>query len=561
MYYVKADKGNSIIIMDKRDYDNRMIEHIESGNYNKVKRNPLSRMVKSTKLVVKDILKVFINDDGSVNKKLKWKLSVPNSMVPKLYGLPKIHKVGPLKMRPVVSNVNSPNYKLAKWFIAELKCLPEPEGFSIKNSLEFASKVGDLVLEDDEIMISFDVESLFPNVPVDEGLEALDEWLTKCGVDEKKKQVYISAAKVCLDDSFFQFRDVFYKLLQGTSMGNPISPLIANLVMCKLEMSLKTRNLLPRWWHRYIDDVFAVIKRSALKDILLLLNSQHEFPTIKFTAVPEVDGKLEFLDLQLIRKSNKVEVAVFHKPTSTKRLIPSTSHCPIQHKMAAFHSMAHRISCLPLSVQNYKKEYDYMVDSAIVNGYEKSMIDRIIKKHADKIRKSNSSTLFSQSKLNDEVKRVRVTYAPRVTNKLKSTFRNKKMEMVYSTQNKLCMMLGNTKDRTLKENKSGIYEITCMCSCKYFGQSRRQLRIRFKEHLSAIRLNQPNKSAVADHALSSLHLNLSDFNLNVKKVVVNPTLLDAYESFYIHKHYQLNPNERLLNTDLGNISSCLFNCV
>ena len=202
-----------------------------------------------------------------------------------------------------------------------------------------------------------------------------------------------------------------------------------------------------------------------------------------------------------------------------------------------------------------------MVDSAIVNGYEKSIIDRIIKKHADKIRKSNSSTLFSQSKLNNDVKRVRVTYAPRVTNKLKSTFRNKKMGLVYSTQNKLCMMLGNTKDRTLKESKSGIYEITCRCSCKYFGQSRRQLRIRFKEHLSVIRLNQSNKSAVADHALSNLHLNLSDFNLNVKKVVLNPMLLDAYESFYIHKHYQLNPDERLMNTDLGNISSCLFNCV
>lgn len=561
VYYIKADKGNSVIIMDRQDYDHRMLDHISSGNYCKIKRNPLKKMEKSTKSVISNILNTFRDIDGSVNKKLKWWLNVSNPVVPKLYGLPKIHKLGPLKMRPVVSNINSPNYRVARWLISELKALQHPGDCSIKNSLEFAAKLKDLALDDDEIMISFDVESLFPSIPDRDSLVALDEWLTKCDIEEQKREVYISVAKLCLDDSYFQFRGVFYKLLQGTSMGNPISPLMAELVMSKMEMGLKSQNKLPRWWHRYVDDVFAVIKKGDLEDILSMLNSQPDYPTIKFTAVTEKDNKLEFLDLQLIRKDNRVEVAVYHKPTSTKRLIPSTSHCPTQHKMAAYHSMAHRISNLPLSIQNYKSEYDYMVDTAVTNGYKASDVDRIIKKHADKVRKNNLSTLFSQNKTEIKTRRVRVTYAPKVTNKLKSTFRKQNMQLVYSTQNKLGTYFASTKDKTIKEEKSGIYEITCSCSTKYFGQTRRQVLIRYNEHLSAIRLNQPSKSAVAAHALDELHLNFSPTNLKLKKVVTNATLLDAYESFYIHKHYQLNPNVKLMNTDHGNISSYLFNCV
>lgn len=218
-------------------------------------------------------------------------------------------------------------------------------------------------------------------------------------------------------------------------MGNPIFPLIADLVM-SMEISPKNRNLLPRWWRRYIDDVFAVIKRSELDAICKFLNSQDEYPTIKFTAVPEEDGKLEFLDLLLIRKNNEVEVGVFHKPTSTKRLIPSTSHCPTQHKGAAFHALAHRISNLPLTIENYKREYDYMVEAAVINGYKKSMVDEIIKKHSNKVHKNSLSTFSSQQNADKKVNRVRVTYAPRVTNKLKSTFLSNDMELVYFTQNK-----------------------------------------------------------------------------------------------------------------------------
>ncbi len=92
VYYIKADKGNAVVIMDKTDYDERMLEHITSGNYISVPRNPLNKMVDNTKAVIDHIQDVFSDDNGKVVKELKYELKVSNPMVTRLHGLPKIHK-------------------------------------------------------------------------------------------------------------------------------------------------------------------------------------------------------------------------------------------------------------------------------------------------------------------------------------------------------------------------------------------------------------------------------------------------------------------------------------
>ena len=228
--------------------------------------------------------------------------------------------------------------------------------------------------------------------------------------------------------------------------------------------------------------------------------------------------------------------------------------------MAAFHSMAHRITNMPLSIQNYKSEYDYMMNAAKVNGYRGSDVDRIIKKHSDKAYKEKMSTFFSQ-KERKKNERVRITYNPKITNKLTTTFEKQKMQLVYSVNNKIGSLLGSTKDKDKKEEKSGIYEITCDCNDKYSGQTRRKILTRFNEHKRGIKLNQPSKSSVASHAIENLHLNLDSLDLRVKKVITNPALLDAYESYFITTHNRKNPQSNLINTDNGNITSYLFNCI
>lgn len=224
-----------------------------------------------------------------------------------------------------------------------------------------------------------------------------------------------------MKQSYFQFREKIYQVEFGTNMGNPLSPLIAELFMAMFEMNLKEKGLLPRVWFRYVDDIFAVVKKNDIQTTLDILNSQ--FETIKLTCETETDGVLPFLDLELQRVNEKLEFGVYHKPTSTMRTITNDSHCPIQHKQAAYHSLVHRLCRLPLSIANYKKEYEYIKETARMNGYSHKMVDQLVHKHSRKVQNSNLTTMFSQRAIRETQKyRVSMQFVPSITNKMKSIY-------------------------------------------------------------------------------------------------------------------------------------------
>lgn len=77
--------------------------------------------------------------------------------------------------------------------------------------------------------------------------------------------------------------------------------------------------------------------------------------------------------------------------------------------------MVHRMCKLPLS--NYKKEYDHIINLAKINGYRAEETDHLIVKHANKIRRNNQSSLFRQNRNENEIRRVPMTYIPKVTDK------------------------------------------------------------------------------------------------------------------------------------------------
>lgn len=542
--FLKADKGNKLVVLDNEEYDERMANLILDSSYETISRNPLPKMIRECDVLRKSISKVF-------GCRLERNLIVSNPTVAKLYGLPKIHKIGN-KMRPIVSNVNTPCYKIAKWLVNDLKKLPAINSLSVKNSYEFAEKISDVKIKDDEIMVSFDVTSLFPSVPVEEALDSLKEHLILSDVPIEKRMLYQKVAKTCMEHSFFQFRDVFYKVNKGTNMGNPLSPLIAELFMATFELNLKEQNLLPRIWFRYVDDIFAIVKSEDVENILSVLDSQCE--SIKFTYEKEIENSLPFLDLLLTRNGSKIEFAVYHKPTSTNRTITSDSHCPIQHKRAAYHSMVHRLCKLPLSVNAFRNEYLHIKKVARTNGFNDSMIDDLIKKHSRKIKHSECSTFFTLPK-EEEMKRVSMSYVPQITNKIGHKFRDHNMQIVYRNNNKIANLLGSVKDKTEPLKKSGIYCISCGdCDKKYYGQTKRSIEKRFKEHSAYINKRQCTRSALAEHVWSEGHFNVSLANVKLIKQVNDNRLLNAYESYYIKN------DEHSMNKDNGNIDSALFNC-
>jgi hypothetical protein len=115
-----------------------------------------------------------------------------------MYGLPKIHKDG-VPIRPIISACGTYNYKLAKYLVQILTPLISNSKYIIKDTFDFVNKVSKLPINNNQIMISFDVESLFTNIPTLETIEIILERAFKNtntyeGLKrETLKELYLSA--------------------------------------------------------------------------------------------------------------------------------------------------------------------------------------------------------------------------------------------------------------------------------------------------------------------------------------------------------------------------------
>ena len=90
------------------------------------------------------------------------KPNVPKT--PKARPILKIHK-DPLKIRLIINTQNSPISKIAKKISKELRPLIRSGKSYIKDTEQFVDKIRNIKLEEDEIMISFDISDMYPSLP------------------------------------------------------------------------------------------------------------------------------------------------------------------------------------------------------------------------------------------------------------------------------------------------------------------------------------------------------------------------------------------------------------
>lgn len=193
---------------------------------------------------------------------------------------------------------------------------------------------------------------------------------------------------------------------------------------------------------------------------------------IRFTIERQQNNELPFLNTLVTSVNGTLEVDVYRKPTSTKRLIPSDSYHDIKHKLAAYHSMSHFMFSLPLSENKIQSETQKIIDIGKANGYGETTIRNIITKHRNKRALIDFSTLRNATIRDDQMKRVGVRYYPEVTEKLKPIFRSHNLEVVHRSDGSLKQALGSIKDTPPDLHKSGIYRIQCgHCGRYYFGSS------------------------------------------------------------------------------------------
>ncbi|XP_058977752.1 uncharacterized protein LOC131802176 [Musca domestica] len=199
---LNADKGNVTVAMYKDDYQQRMNEILgDMMTYQRLIKDPTSNLSKKNNELVEELFK---NNIISTAEKKCLKTDV--AIAPRLYGLPKIHKEN-FPLRPICSSVNSPSIQLCKYVVNILKNLTKNSKYNVSDSMQFRDKIKNLTIKDEEQMVSFDVVSLFPSIPVDLGLEIIEKrWDEIEEYTNMSKSLFLSILKFCIKDNrYFQY--------------------------------------------------------------------------------------------------------------------------------------------------------------------------------------------------------------------------------------------------------------------------------------------------------------------------------------------------------------------
>ena len=138
-----ADKGKSLVVMDKDVYVQRMEEKLsDETTYKKIPTDPTQDIKEEIIVKLKSLLGSKIIDD-----KLYEDLYPDVTQIPRAYGSPKIHKEG-YPLREIVDSTNSAGKKIDKYVSRIIKTYTLDNPHNIKNSRDFVDKIKPLIVDE-----------------------------------------------------------------------------------------------------------------------------------------------------------------------------------------------------------------------------------------------------------------------------------------------------------------------------------------------------------------------------------------------------------------------------
>ena len=159
------------------------------------------------KYIEKKLNKLFwqLVKEKKITSSVYLTLKCIKGVTPKIYGLPKVHKVN-IPLRPIVAFVGSPTYNLSKFLVNVLSSLLK-QTYSVKNSAQFVNIVNDLRCNNLHCFVLFDVVSLFTSTPTSDVLNLIFRLLNQdnslCDRIKLSVNDIAEALSICLKSTFF----------------------------------------------------------------------------------------------------------------------------------------------------------------------------------------------------------------------------------------------------------------------------------------------------------------------------------------------------------------------
>ena len=519
---LKQDKGKGIVILDKSTYTNKCLELLNSTQFKRLDKDPTRPTERKLQSMLR---KIKPNLPDNMYRQLYPTGSSPG----KFYGLAKVHKlnqgdgVEKLPLRPIISNIGTATYKTAKYLAQLLSPLNKSE-FSVKNTKTFLDEMKNIQIGVDQHLISFDVTSLFTNVPL---LHTIDIILRRI-YDEKAIQTNIKKADMrdlllmCTKNVHFNFDGKTYAQIDGVAMGSPLGPVIAGIFMVELETTLcpllKNHIIL---WRRYVDDILCIIKQGSRDTILTIINGFH--PQIQFTYEEQTNNMIAFLDILLINRFGNIDTTVYRKPTNTNVYMNWNSFAPEAWKKSTLKVLIQRAHMICNQPYLLECELDHLKTVFTkINNYPVGMVRRMMEDVSTKIIDKTPPQQAEQHVATKEPKEALIVlpYAglkgEQIGKEIKTVIRKmfpEKMVAKVAYRSKKLGSRFNIKDKNPKKHENNlVYKFKCSeCPSAYIGETARRLEERVIDH---------NKRDKNSHILKhSKELNHQPIGINDVKIL------------------------------------------
>lgn len=538
-----SDKGNVTVIMDKGDYNKKIKDILQTSSFKQINRDPTLTIQNKANKYITQLNNLNIIDDVTAKCMRTY-----NSVTPKLYGNPKVHKEG-APLRPIVSSINSPTNSLAK-YLAEIlsTAYNKDNNYYVKDSFHFAEQVNNLNLPNNYVVVSFDVVNLFGNISKELVTTVIKKkWQDINRTTNISQDLFLELIHFVLDNNYFLYEDQFYLQTFGCAMGSRLSPILSQYIMdYLLDSCISKLNFPLAFIRKFVDDIILSLPENKIDETL---NTFNEFDTyIKFTIEKEENGSVPFLDTKVHRKNNTVMLDWYRKNTNSNKFVHYMSNHSLKIKINFIKAMKNRIEKI-CHKTFLRKNIQTLRQLLIENSYPRTMVDKLLYSSSDHGPPQSGGGIELPASENI-CKYGVLPNIPGLTNKIKYALKQEPVKIAIKNIKTVGNLYTKLKSKTPKLLCSNVvYKLECKdCNKTYVGQTAQWLKSRIALHKSDI-TKKLERCALVTHVNQNSHD--IDFE-NVQIVASEP----SYKKRLVLEMININKQEDPINrkTDTQNLS-------
>ena len=469
-----ADKGGRWTIVPSQSYHREAMRQLSNTDfYSEILQNSRTDF---TAQRILQCLRHLRNKKFISLREFRF-LSPPASPIPRRFRLlPKLHKPtwsDPTMPpgRPIISDTGSVTRNAGEIIEFFLKPLCAQLPSHLKDTRHLIAVLRDLVLPASTTVTLFtlDVESLYTNVPIQEGIHAVSSMFSAHHDPKRPDKTLLTLLELILSSNTFHYGTHVFRQCHGVAMGQIFGGSFANVFLGDWEnKSVQSFPLKPHTWLRFQDDIFGVWTHSVpvLLQFVAHLNSCHPSIKVKLTHGSTVD----FLDLTITCIESRISYQPFFKETASHMILTPSSHHPVTTYSGLLFGEALRLATNSSSRDVFSDAFHEVSSVWRRQGFSRCSIRQAkhrLLKYTGQLEFWPTGTFMCNASHCNVCPFVKET----------STFKCPHSHLRFPITSRLSCSSTNT-----------IYVIECQaCSKMYVGETSRPLRERISEHLRDIR--------------------------------------------------------------------------